>query len=155
MQCLVPHSGNHGYGNKHNLRSSSTTTPSSSMYIPSRSLRSASERCLAVPSQSGTKSLSRMFSFPVPGWRNERTQLLSLCHVECHLPVGKLVPLPVPHRPWSHIEIDFVTDLPNSDGNTWITPYSIHESPHSRSIQVELGNLEGFWSTLWNCYNKH
>ncbi len=27
-------------------------------------------------------------------------------------------------------------------------PYSIHESPHSRSIQVELGMVEGFWSTL-------
>ncbi len=79
----------------------------------------------------------------VPCWRRSVTSL------------GKLVPLPVSHRPWSHIEIDFVTDLPNSDGNTWITSYSIHESPHSRSIQVELGNLEGFWSTLGNCYNKH
>ncbi len=29
-----------------------------------------------------------------------------------------------------------------------ITPYSIHESPRSRSIQVELGKVEGFWSTL-------
>ncbi len=29
-----------------------------------------------------------------------------------------------------------------------ITPYSIHESPHSRSILVELGKVEGFWSTL-------
>ncbi len=37
-----------------------------------------------------------------------------------HFPVGKLVPLPVPRRPWSHIGIDFVTDLPNSDGNTCV-----------------------------------
>ncbi len=37
-----------------------------------------------------------------------------------HLPAGKLVPLPIPHRPWSHIGIDFVTDLPNSDGNTCV-----------------------------------
>ncbi len=30
-----------------------------------------------------------------------------------------------------------------------ITPiYSIHESPRSRSIQVELGKVEGFWSVL-------
>ncbi len=35
---------------------------------PSRSLRSASERCLVVPSQRGSKSLSRTFSFTVPGW---------------------------------------------------------------------------------------
>ncbi len=26
--------------------------------------------------------------------------------------------------------------------------YNIHESPHSRSIQVELGKVEGFWTTL-------
>ncbi len=37
-----------------------------------------------------------------------------------HLPVGKLLPLPVPRRPWSHIGIDFVTDLPNSEGNTCV-----------------------------------
>ncbi len=37
-----------------------------------------------------------------------------------HLPVGKLVSLPNPRRPWSHMGIDFVTDLPNSEGNTCI-----------------------------------
>ncbi len=36
------------------------------IYIPSRSLRSASERCLVVPSQRGSKSLSRTFSFIIP-----------------------------------------------------------------------------------------
>ncbi len=41
------------------------------IYIPSRSLRSTSERRLVVPSQRGTKSLSRTFSFTVPGWWNE------------------------------------------------------------------------------------
>ncbi len=41
------------------------------IYIPSRSLRPASEQRLGVPSQRGTKSLSRMFSFTVPGWWNE------------------------------------------------------------------------------------
>ncbi len=34
-----------------------------------------------------------------------------------HLPAGKLVPLPVPQRPWSHIGVDFITDLPNSEGH--------------------------------------
>ncbi len=37
---------------------------------PSRSLRSASERRLVVPSQRGSKSLSRTFSFTIPGWWN-------------------------------------------------------------------------------------
>ncbi|KAL0164258.1 hypothetical protein M9458_040011, partial [Cirrhinus mrigala] len=36
------------------------------------------------------------------------------------LPTGKLVPLPIPQRPWSHIGVDFVTDLPNSEGNTCV-----------------------------------
>ncbi|KAI2646481.1 Transposon Tf2-11 polyprotein [Labeo rohita] len=36
------------------------------------------------------------------------------------LPTGKLVPLPIPQRPWSHIGVDFVTDLPSSEGNTCI-----------------------------------
>ncbi len=41
------------------------------IYIPSRNLRSVGESRLVVPSQRGTKSLSRMFSFTVPGWWNE------------------------------------------------------------------------------------
>ncbi len=41
------------------------------IYIPSGSLRSASERRLVVPSQRGSKSLSRTFSFTVPGRWND------------------------------------------------------------------------------------
>ncbi len=41
------------------------------IHILSRSLRSASERRLVVPSQRGSKSLSRTFSFTVPGWWND------------------------------------------------------------------------------------
>ncbi len=37
-----------------------------------------------------------------------------------HLPAGLLHPLPIPERPWSHIAIDFITDLPNSDGHSTI-----------------------------------
>ncbi|KAI2644120.1 Transposon Tf2-8 polyprotein [Labeo rohita] len=36
------------------------------------------------------------------------------------LVTGKLMPLPIPQRPWSHLGIDFVTDLPNSEGNTCV-----------------------------------
>ncbi len=42
------------------------------IYIPYRSLRSASERCHVVPSQAFlSKSLSRTFSFTIPGWWND------------------------------------------------------------------------------------
>uniref|UniRef100_A0A8C7TQH1 Gypsy retrotransposon integrase-like protein 1 n=1 Tax=Oncorhynchus mykiss TaxID=8022 RepID=A0A8C7TQH1_ONCMY len=37
-----------------------------------------------------------------------------------HLPRGKLQPLPVPQRPWSHLSVDFLTDLPLSQGNTTV-----------------------------------
>ncbi|KAK3515201.1 hypothetical protein QTP70_010606 [Hemibagrus guttatus] len=37
-----------------------------------------------------------------------------------HLPAGKLLPLPVPSRPWSHLGVDFVTDLPTSREHTGI-----------------------------------
>ncbi len=40
-------------------------------YVPSRSLHSASERRFIVPSQRGTKSLSRTFKLNVPSWWNE------------------------------------------------------------------------------------
>ncbi len=51
------------------------------IYIPSRSLRSASERCIIVSSQRGTKSLSRTFSFTAPGWWNEFPMLIR--NAEC------------------------------------------------------------------------
>ncbi len=41
------------------------------IYIPSRILRSDSVRRLVVPSQRGSKSLSRTFSFTNPGWWND------------------------------------------------------------------------------------
>ncbi len=44
-------------------------------YMPSRSLRSASERCITVPSQRGTKSLSQTFSLTVPIWWNDLSSL--------------------------------------------------------------------------------
>lgn len=37
-----------------------------------------------------------------------------------HFPIGKLQPLDNSHRPWSHLAIDFLTDLTESEGNTTI-----------------------------------
>ncbi|KAL0162309.1 hypothetical protein M9458_041705, partial [Cirrhinus mrigala] len=50
-------------------------------------------------------------------------QSCSVCSMSTsphRLPTGKLLPLPIPQRPWSHIGVDFVTDLPNSEGNTCV-----------------------------------
>ncbi|KAL0147003.1 hypothetical protein M9458_057527, partial [Cirrhinus mrigala] len=47
----------------------------------------------------------------------------SICNttkVPRRLPAGLLQPLPVPQRPWSHIVVDFITDLPSSNGHTTI-----------------------------------
>ncbi|KAI2645607.1 Transposon Tf2-9 polyprotein [Labeo rohita] len=38
----------------------------------------------------------------------------------CILLLYQLVPLPIPQRPWSHTGVDFVTDLPSSEGNTCV-----------------------------------
>ncbi|KAK3545143.1 hypothetical protein QTP70_001464 [Hemibagrus guttatus] len=37
-----------------------------------------------------------------------------------HLPSGKLLPLLVPSCPWSHLGVDFVTDLPTSRNHTCV-----------------------------------
>ncbi|KAI5606732.1 hypothetical protein C0J50_7543 [Silurus asotus] len=44
----------------------------------------------------------------------------AMAKVPRHLPVGKLMLLLIPQHPWSHLGIDFVTDLPRSEGNTCI-----------------------------------
>ncbi len=74
-----------------------TTTGTAPMYLnllvqtyaTSRSLRSASERRLVVPSQRGTKSLSWTFSWTVPSWWNDlpisiRTAIFKK-HLKIHL----------------------------------------------------------------------
>ncbi|KAK3506468.1 hypothetical protein QTP70_001152 [Hemibagrus guttatus] len=37
-----------------------------------------------------------------------------------HLPAGKLLPLPVPNRPWSLLGIDFIVDVPAFEGCTCV-----------------------------------
>ncbi|KAL0165899.1 hypothetical protein M9458_037743, partial [Cirrhinus mrigala] len=52
------------------------------------------------------------------------------------LPEGKLVPLSIPQRPWSHIGIDFATDLPKSDGFTTILVVIDHFSKACKLIPL-------------------
>lgn len=51
-------------------------------------------------------------------WFIQGCSVCAISKVFRHLPEGKLVPLPVPKRPWSHIAIDFIADLHSSDSHT-------------------------------------
>ncbi len=54
-----------------------------------------------------------------------------------HLPAGKILPLPIPNHPWSHLGVDFITDLPVSDGNTCrVILVTTHLSHHWPFLQV-------------------
>lgn len=65
-------------------------------------------------------------SFWWPAMAREVTAYVKSCQVCAQskipkeLPSGLLQPLPIPQRPWSHLSIDFVTDLPPSDNVTTI-----------------------------------
>jgi len=75
-----------------------------------------------------------------PGIIQEVSRYISVCSVCAisktphHLPEGKLIPLPI--RPWSHIRIDFVTDLAPSDFNTCILVISSNDRSITKNQQV-------------------
>ncbi len=53
------------------------------------------------------------------------------------LPSGLLHPLPIPQRPWSHLSIDFVTDLPPSENRSMITSIVVKPSKSCRLIPLK------------------
>ena len=61
-----------------------------------------------------------------PEMREDIKNFVSACSVCAQAkvthqpPQGLLQPLPIPHRPWSHIALDFVTGLPTSNHSTTI-----------------------------------
>ncbi|KAK3506397.1 hypothetical protein QTP70_001791 [Hemibagrus guttatus] len=54
-----------------------------------------------------------------------------------HLPEGLLEPLPIPRRPWSHLSVDFLTDLPDSGGFTAVMVVVDRFSKGCRLIPLE------------------
>ncbi len=50
----------------------------------------------------------------------QRCEVCNISKSGHQCPAGLLQPLPIPQRPWSHIAIDFVTDLPSSNHFTTI-----------------------------------
>lgn len=104
--------------------------PPGRLYVP-RVLRP--ELLLWVHAQSGTGhpgigTTQRLIAcrYWWPGWRREVQGFVESCTdcAQCkdpnQAPSGLLQPLPVPNRPWSHIAMDFITDLPRSGGKTVI-----------------------------------
>ncbi|KAL0172725.1 hypothetical protein M9458_033036, partial [Cirrhinus mrigala] len=65
-------------------------------------------------------------SFWWPSMTKDTTAFIKSCQICAQsktpkeLPSGLLQPLPIPQRPWSHLSIDFVTDLPPSHEFTTI-----------------------------------
>ncbi|KAL0165999.1 hypothetical protein M9458_037843, partial [Cirrhinus mrigala] len=104
--------------------------PEDKVYVPS-SMRSALLDSVHSSPGSGHPGSKRTLSllrsrFWWPQMAREVSQHVHACSVCAmtntprQLPCGKLVPLPIPTRPWSHIGIDFVTDLPSSNNYTCI-----------------------------------
>ncbi|KAL0181854.1 hypothetical protein M9458_021229, partial [Cirrhinus mrigala] len=78
-------------------------------------------------------------------WPNQRADTVkfvkqcTVCNqtkVPHRLPAGLLQPLPIPQRPWSHIAVDFITDLPPSSGYTTILTIVDHFSKGCRLIPL-------------------
>ena len=106
------------------------TQPANRLFVPA-SVRSEvlrwghGSRVACHPGAARTlASIQQRFWWPSMG-RDVRT-FVAACDVCAsnksgnRAPAGLLRPLPVPHRPWSHIAIDFVTGLPVSDGHSCI-----------------------------------
>ncbi|KAL0171115.1 hypothetical protein M9458_031427, partial [Cirrhinus mrigala] len=73
------------------------------------------------------------------------------------LPAGLLQPLPVPKRPWSHIAVDFITDLPPSQGHTTILSVIDRFSKGCRLIPLPklptaLETAEALCNTVFRFY---
>uniref|UniRef100_A0A3B3D6E4 Gypsy retrotransposon integrase-like protein 1 n=1 Tax=Oryzias melastigma TaxID=30732 RepID=A0A3B3D6E4_ORYME len=72
-------------------------------------------------------------------------------------PAGLLQPLPIPLRPWSHVAVDFVTDLPRSQGNMVILTVVERFSKSCRLIPLPklpsaLETAEHLLHHVFHCY---
>ncbi|CAJ0944293.1 unnamed protein product [Ranitomeya imitator] len=75
------------------------------------------------PGMSATrKAITRLFWWP--SMNSDIIEFVSACDTcaraksSHNRPAGDLVPLPIPDRPWTHLSMDFITDLPPSNGKT-------------------------------------
>lgn len=73
------------------------------------------------------KTIARLMdNFFWEGLRDDVTKFVESCldcqHAKCETKrvAGLLCPLPVPHRPWEDLSLDFIMGLPPFQGNTVI-----------------------------------
>ncbi|KAL0192201.1 hypothetical protein M9458_010497, partial [Cirrhinus mrigala] len=105
----------------HSPGASSQKCPEGKIYVP-RSLRHN-----LLGTAHGKRTLSLLQNrYWWPSMRCDTIRYVQSCSVCAMsnsprmLPAGKLVPLPILERPWSHLGVDFVSDLPSSEGNTCV-----------------------------------
>jgi hypothetical protein len=74
-----------------------------------------------------------------------------------HKPYGLLQPLPIPERPWSSISVDFITQLPESNGYTAICVFvdrftkMAHFAPTTDNIDAE-GTVQLFFERVFSAH---
>ncbi|CAM4735482.1 unnamed protein product [Leuciscus chuanchicus] len=104
--------------------------PHNKLYVP-QTLRQRVMQWVHTSLSSGHPGISRTLhllqnSFWWPSMTRDVAIYVKSCPVCAQsktpkeLPSGLLQPLPIPQRPWSHLSIDFITDLPLSNGFTTI-----------------------------------
>lgn len=104
--------------------------PANCLYVP-ETLRSEVLQWAHPPkfnchpgSQRTRDFLLQCFLWPI--LEDDTRDFVKACSISNHnktsrqAPAGLLQPFLIPHKPWSHISLDFVTGLPSSKGNTVI-----------------------------------
>ncbi|KAL0167476.1 hypothetical protein M9458_035698, partial [Cirrhinus mrigala] len=99
--------------------------PEGKIYVPQHlrlSLLGTAHKSLGSGHPGSQRTLSLLQSrYWWPSMRRDTIRYVQSCSVCAmstsprQLPTGKLVPLPIPQRPWSHLGVDFVTDLPAAE----------------------------------------
>lgn len=101
-------------------------TPQGRLFVPHNLRKKVLEECHSHPVAGHPGMLKtadlEARSFWWQGWHKDVEDFVASCSVCVQhkvprsSPLGQLLPLPPPNRPWDHISMDFVVDLPLSAG---------------------------------------
>jgi len=137
------------------------------LYVPPLSRSVALSICNDSPSaghfgiRKTTNLLNRDFWWP--SLRSDVKKYVRSCEVCCrskdsrHKPYGFLQPLDIPSRPWSSVAMDFITDLPVSNGYTCIFVVvdrfskMCHFSPFS-NVPSAIDTASSFMNTIFRLH---